>query len=166
MHFVFVIKFSASVFTLPLILKNMAYLVSIFLENKIGHFERITNILKDCKINIRSMTITDTANGWGILNLLVNNPEKAHKKLSEKGVSVALRKVIALEMKDETGGLDDLLMQVAKAKVNFNNASGRIIEATKTAILILDVPDFEDSIRKLEENRIQILDDNKVYGNE
>jgi hypothetical protein len=143
----------------------MAYEVSIFLENKIGHFERITSILKECKINIRSMAINDTANGWGILNLLVNNPEKAYEALSEKGVSVALRKVIALEMKDEAGGLDDLLMQVAQAKVNFNNAYGRTIEASKTAILILDVPDFEDSIKKLEENGIEVLEDQKVYGN-
>jgi hypothetical protein len=143
----------------------MAYEVSIFLENKIGHFERITSILKECKINIRSMAINDTANGWGILNLLVNNPEKAYEALSEKGVSVALRKVIALEMKDEAGGLDDLLMQVAQAKVNFNNAYGRTIEASKTAILILDVPDFDDSIKKLEENGIEVLEDQKVYGN-
>lgn len=143
----------------------MAFEVSIFLENKIGHFERITNILKKSEINICSMSINDTANGWGILNLLVNNPEKAYEALSEKGVSVALRKVIALEMKDEAGGLDDLLMQVAKAEVNFNNAYGRTLEESKTAILILDVPDYDDSIQKLEKNGIQILDDEKVYGN-
>lgn len=142
----------------------MAYEVSIFLENKIGHFKRITSILKESEINIRSMTINDTANGWGILNLLVNDPEKAFKALSEKGVSVALRKVIALEMKDEMGGLDDLLLKVAMAEVSFNNAYGRIIKETKSAILVLDVTDFEDSLKKLEEKGIKILDDNKVYG--
>ncbi len=141
----------------------MAYQISIFLENKIGHFERITAILKEGKINIRSMTINDTANGWGILNLLVNNPEKAYESLSEKGISVALRKIIALEMKDESGGLDDLLMQVAKAGVSFNNAYGKTIESAKNAVLILDVPDFEDSVKKIQEAGIQILDDNKVY---
>ena len=69
-------------------------------------------------------------------------------------------------MKDETGGLDDLLMQVAHAEVNFNNAYGRTIEATKTAILILDVPDFEGSVKKLNKNGIEILNDDKVYGNQ
>lgn len=142
----------------------MAYEVSIFLENKIGHFERITGILKESKVNIRSMSVNDTANGWGILNLLVNDPEKAYKALSEKGVSVALRKVIALEMKDKSGGLDDLLLKVAQAKVNFNNAYGRILEESKSAILILDVPDYETSLQKLEEHDIQIVDDKTVYG--
>lgn len=144
----------------------MAYEVSIFLENKIGHFERITNVLKESQINIQSMAINDTANGWGILNLLVDNPEKAHKALSEKGVSVALRKVIALEMKDEAGGLDDLLMQVARAEVNFNNALGRTIKETQTAVLVLNVDDYEASIEKLNAGGIEILSDEKVYGNQ
>lgn len=142
----------------------MAYEVSIFLENKIGHFERITSVLKEAQINIRSMAINDTANGWGILNLIVNDPKKAKKALSEKGVSVALRKVIALEMRDEAGGLDDLLMEVARAEVNFDNAVGRVITETQKAILILHVDDYAESIKKLEKQGVQIIDDQTVYG--
>ena len=143
----------------------MAKEVSIFLENKVGHFEKITRIFKMNQINILTMSINDTANGWGILNLLVNNPEKAYSALSEGGVSVALRDVIALEMKDETGGLDDLLIKVAGTGVNFNNAYGRNIKENKCAILILDVTDYEDSVKKLTESGITILPDEKVYGN-
>lgn len=143
----------------------MAKEVSIFLENKVGHFEKITRILKVNRINILTMSINDTANGWGILNLLVSDPEKAYNALSEGGVSVALRDVIALEMKDEAGGLNDLLIKVAGSGVNFNNAYGRNIKEDKCAILILDIPDYEDSVRKLTENGISILSDEKVYGN-
>ena len=142
----------------------MAYEVSIFLENKIGHFERITRVLKEAQINIRSMAINDTANGWGILNLIVSDPIKAKEALFEKGVSVALRKVIALEMRDEAGGLDDLLMEVAKAEVNFDNAVGRVITEKQKAILILNVDDYAESIEKLEKQGVQIIDDNTVYG--
>lgn len=142
----------------------MAYEVSIFLENKIGHFERITRVLKEAQINIRSMAINDTANGWGILNLIVSDPIKAKEALFEKGVSVALRKVIALEMRDEAGGLDDLLMEVAKAEVNFDNAVGRVITEKQKAILILHVDDYAESIEKLEKQGVQIIDDNTVYG--
>jgi hypothetical protein len=85
--------------------------------------------------------------------------------LDNAGVSVALKEIIALEMKDEAGGLNDLLLKVAQAKVNFNNANGRIIEATKSAILILDVPDIEESKKRLLDNGMQLLDDNTIYGN-
>jgi hypothetical protein len=143
----------------------MAKEVSIFLENKVGHFERITSILKMNRINILSMSLNDTANGWGILKLLVNNPEKAFDALSENGISVALRDVIAIEIKDETGGLNELLEKVAQARINFNNAYGRCIKENKTAILILDVPDFQLSVKKLTEYGIEIISDDKVYGN-
>lgn len=143
----------------------MAKEVSIFLENKVGHFERITSILKLNQINILSMSLNDTVNGWGILNLLVNNPEKAFHALSDEGISVALRDVIAVEIEDEAGGLNELLQNVARAKINFNNAYGRNIRENKTAILLLDVPDFQDSVSKLTECGIEILPDEKVYGN-
>jgi hypothetical protein len=121
-------------------------------------------VLKEAQINIRSMAINDTANGWGILNLIVNDPIKAKEALAEKGVSVALRKVIALEMRDEAGGLDDLLMEVAKAEVNFDNAIGRVITEKQKAILILNVDDYAESIKKLEQQGVKIIDDQTVYG--
>jgi hypothetical protein len=142
----------------------MAYEVSVFLENKIGHFERITRILKETKINIRSMALNNTSNGWGILDLLVDNPEKAFNALAEKGISVALREIIALEMKDVSGGLDDLLLKVSKANVNFDNAYGRIVQENKSAILLLDVGDVDDAKKKLLEAGVKIMDDKKVYG--
>lgn len=110
------------------------------------------------------MAINDTVNGWGILNLIVNDPQKAYKALNEKGVSVALRKVVALEMKDKSGGLDDLLMQVAEAGVNFNNAYGRIIQERKSAILLLNVENYAESIEKLQKRGVKIIDDSVVYG--
>jgi len=142
----------------------MAYQVSVFLENKIGHFARVTRVLKDVQVNIRTMTLTNTANGWGILNLLVNEPEKTCKALSEQGFSVSLREVIALRMEDRPGGLDDLLVKIAEAGISFDNAVGRITEENKTALLVLDVPDIESAREKLRKAGIDELPDYVVYG--
>ena len=142
----------------------MAFEVSIFLENKIAHFEGITNILKNENINIRSLTLNNIYHGWGALNLLVDKPEKAYQILSEKGNSVALREVIALEMLDETGGLDDLLLKISRAGIHIENAYSRLISENKMAILLLEVPDVLEAVRRLEVNGIRILDDKIVYG--
>jgi hypothetical protein len=142
----------------------MAYEVSVFLENKIAHFEKITNVLKSEKINIRSLNLTNILHGWGVLNLLVDQPEKAYQALSEKGNSVALREVIALEMKDEAGGLDELLVRIARVGIHIENAYSRLISQTNMAILILDVPDVLEAKKLLEQNGIPILDDQTVYG--
>lgn len=142
----------------------MAFEISVFLENKIAHFEGITRILKQEQINIRSLTLTNILHGWGVLNLLVDQPEKAYKALAEKGNSVTLREVIALEMKDEAGGLDELLMRIARVGIHIENAYSRLISQTNVAILILDVPDVLEAKKLLVQNGIPILDDQMVYG--
>jgi hypothetical protein len=144
--------------------KTMAFEVSVFLENKISHFEGITGILKKEKINIRSMTLNNILHGWGVLNLLVDQPEKAYQILSDKGNSVALREVIALEMKDEAGGLDELLVKISRAGIHIENAYSRLISENKMAILILEVPDVLEAVRRLEINGAHVLDDKTVYG--
>lgn len=142
----------------------MAYEVSVFLENKIAHFEGITNVLKSEKINIRSLTLSNILHGWGVLNLLVDQPEKAYQVLADKGNSVVLREVIALEMKDEAGGLDELLVKIARVGIHIENAYSRLISETGMAILVLDVPDVLEAKKRLEQNGIPALDDETVYG--
>ncbi len=142
----------------------MAFEVSVFLENKIAHFEGVTNILKSERINIRSLTLNNILHGWGVLNLLVDQPEKAYKVLSEKGNSVSLREVIALEMKDEAGGLDEVLVKIARTGIHIENAYSRLISEKNMAILILDVPDVIGAKEKLKSIGIAILEDHFVYG--
>jgi len=142
----------------------MAFEISVFLKNKITHLEVITNILKDEKINIRSMTLLNIYQGWGVVKLLVDQPEKAYKILSEKGDSVSLREIIALEMKDKSGGLDELLIKIARAGIHIESVYSRLIAETKMAILILEVPDVLVATRRLEINGLKILDDKIVYG--
>ncbi len=142
----------------------MAFEVSVFLKNKIAHFEEVTKILNEEKINIRSLTLNNIYQGWGVLNLLVDQPEKAYGILSEKGNSVVLREIIALEMKDETGGLDELLFKITRAGIHIENAYTRLISENKIAILILEVPDVLEATRRMKINGIAILDNMVVYG--
>jgi len=143
----------------------MAYQVSIFLENKIGHLERVTSVLKAAQINIRTMNLNHTANGWGILNLLVSNPVYAHQLLNENGLSAALRKIVVVEMDDQPGGLDDLLKQIVKAGVNFTNAYGRSGFGSKKAWFVIDTEDEPEARVRLQEVGLILLPEETVYGN-
>ena len=142
----------------------MAYEISVFLENKITHFEKVTSVLKSASVNIRSLTLTSMTHGWGVLNLLVDQPEKAYKLLTEKGHSVSMQELIAMEMKDEAGGLDELLVKVSRAGIHIENAYTRLIAENNMAVLLLEVPDILEAKRRLEINHVTILDDKIVYG--
>jgi len=143
----------------------MAYQVSIFLENKIGHLERVTAVLKEAQINILTMNLNHTANGWGILNLVVSDPELACNVLTEKGLSAALREIVVIEMLDQPGGLDDLLREIVKAGVNFTNAYGRSANASNKAYFVIDPDNVAEAKNKLIKAGLCIIADEKVYGN-
>jgi len=143
----------------------MTYQVSIFLENKIGRLEKVTSVLKESGINIRSIHLNHTANGWGILNLVVSNPELAHQRLNESGMSAALREIVVVKMADKPGSLDELLQDVVKAGVNFTNAYGRVVNDGDSAFFVIDIQDIPDARDRLANVGLEIIVDRLVYGN-
>lgn len=141
----------------------MAYQVSAFLENKAGHFRQVTSVLSEAGVNIQTMTLSTTTMGWGILNLIVDNPEKAELSLKAKNHPVALRRVIALAMDDSVGGLDMALRHLENAGINMETAYGRNRNSNGKAVLIVDVHDVEDAEQRLEVQGASLLTDEEVY---
>lgn len=142
----------------------MTYQVSIFLENKLGRLKKVTALLKQEKINIRSIHLNHTANGWGILNLVVSDPQRALALLNEGGMSAALREIVVVRMADTPGGLDDLLDGISRAGVNFINAYGRVVDNGDSAYFVIDIQDIPDARIRLEEIGFEIVADSLVYG--
>lgn len=142
----------------------MTYQVSIFLENKLGRLKKVTALLKQEKINIRSIHLNHTANGWGILNLVVSDPQRALALLNEGGMSAALREIVVVRMADTPGGLDDLLDGISRAGVNFTNAYGRVVDDGGSAYFMIDIQDIPDARIRLEEIGFEIVADSLVYG--
>ncbi len=73
--------------------------IAVFLENKSGRLAEITAILADNGINIRALSVADTAD-FGILRLIVDKVELAKKVLKENGFTVGKTNVLAVEVPD------------------------------------------------------------------
>jgi len=142
----------------------MTYQVSVFLENRLGRLEKVTAVLREAEINIRSIHLNHTANDWGILNLVVSRPELACEKLNANGMSAALREIVVLKMDDKPGGLDVLLKAIAAAGVNFTNANGRIVNEGGSAFFMVDVQDIPEARSRLAGAGLEIIEDAQVYG--
>ena len=142
----------------------MAYQVSVFVENKVGALEAVTSALREENVNMRTMNLTHTASGWGILNFVANDPGLAFKVLQRRGIPVVLRKIVALEMDDKAGGLDDLLRKIKKANVNFTTAYAHVVEEGSLAFFAIDVEDMPQAEELLNKAGIRILPDSIVYG--
>ena len=86
----------------------IAYQLSIFAENKPGVLARITGVLAKAKISIRATTIS-TSDTFGVISLIVDDPQRAKTALTEAGMTVHLRSVLAVLIPDRPGGLDNLV---------------------------------------------------------
>ena len=117
----------------------MPHQVSVFLENRPGRLGQVTGVLAQIGVNIRAMTLASSSAGWGVLNLLVDQPEKACRALCASGLSAVLREIVAVEMKDQPGGLHDVLAHLAGQGINIENAYGTVLREGNSAILIIDV---------------------------
>ena len=88
--------------------------ISVFLENKSGRLAEVTGILASSGINIRALSLADTAD-FGILRLIVNDREKTKAVLKENGFTVGKTEVVAIEVPDRPGGLAGI--QIGRAHV-------------------------------------------------
>ena len=50
--------------------------LTVFIENRAGRLEQVTQILKDNEINIVSVSLADTSD-YGLLRLILSDPDKA-----------------------------------------------------------------------------------------
>ena len=76
--------------------------ISVFLENKCGRLAQITQDLAENDINIRALSIADTAD-FGILRIIVNDVEKASSILKAAGYTLGETDVVAVEVPDRPG---------------------------------------------------------------
>ena len=91
--------------------------ISIFSENRPGRLASVAQALGEEKINILAFSIAE-ANGFGVIRALVDHPEKAYEKLSSLGFNVAFTDVIAVQMKDQPGGLFEIANVLGDAGIN------------------------------------------------
>lgn len=91
--------------------------LSVFMENRVSRMNDILLKLKENDINVLSLTLADT-NEFGILRLIVNQPEKARNVLKENGFSAKLTRVLAVKVPNKVGTLQNMLELLGKAQLN------------------------------------------------
>ena len=130
--------------------------LSIFAENKPGKLAAVTHILAQEGVNIRATTIS-TSDTFGVINLIVDQPEKAQQALTKAGMLVKLRRVLAVLLEDQPGGLDKLAQLLVREGINVNNAYGFVLENQVRAVFVVDVDHLEKAERIIEANGFRTL---------
>lgn len=91
--------------------------VSVFLENKPGTLNKLTEVLAANKINIRALSLAETSE-FGIVRMLVNDVYEATTILRENNFIATHTPVLAYAIADKAGDLNSLLNKFTEIGVN------------------------------------------------
>ncbi len=135
--------------------------IAVFLENKSGRLAEIASILADNGINIRALSVADTAD-FGILRLIVDKVEEAKKALKDGGFTVGKTTVIAVEVPDRTGGLASVLKVIEAAELNVEYMYAFVNKSGEDAVLIFRFDEMDTAIKVLQEKGFTILSGSQI----
>ena len=137
--------------------------ISIFIENRSGRIALITSALGDAGVNIRAMSLADTSD-FGILRLIVNDVEKAVDVLKQKGFTVRLSHVVAVEIKDRPGELGRFLTVLEKAGLNVEYMYAFVQKSGEHAVVIFRFEDLDRAVEVIRSVGSVVLSREKVLS--
>ena len=131
--------------------------LSVFLENKKGRMCAAADLLAQNNINIRALSLADTAE-FGILRLIVDKPEEGKKILNDAGIVVRVTDVLSLTMADIPGGTLSVLRLLAESEIGVEYMYAFAAKETGKAIMIIQAEDLSAAEEILRLNGVQQAD--------
>ena len=122
--------------------------ISLFTENTQGALRRMTHILAEANVNLYTMLANDSAE-FGIIRLIVTDPEKALKVLQDAGYQCRMDKVLAIDMADTPGSLDKILenLEDGNVAIDYLYISYNRKASTPVAVFKTSEPETETFLR-------------------
>lgn len=137
--------------------------ISVFLENKAGRLAKVTRLLGEQGINIRALSIADTTD-FGILRMIVNDPERAERLLRDAGFAVTTTGVLAVEIPDRPGGLAEILDVLEGAGMNIEYLYAFVNKVSPDALVMVRVEDLGRAAEALTAAGVSVLPGERVYA--
>lgn len=114
--------------------------LSVFLENREGRLDEVLAALGNNDVNIVALSLADTAD-YGMLRMIVSDPQKGKAVLKEAGITAMLTDVIALRVPHATGSLSKAMHALVQAQVNVEYMYAFANGADASAVMKTDEPE-------------------------
>lgn len=135
--------------------------VSVFLENKIGRLNEVTQVLGREGINISAFSIADTSD-FGILRMIVADAGKAIGILKENGFSAKATDVVLLNAPNKPGSLARAL-EVLNSEEVFIEYMYAFSMDKETSVIVIRPSDPQLCLKKLEKHHDELLSEGGHY---
>lgn len=130
--------------------------LSIFAPNTKGSMVSLTKLISDAGIDIYNVVTNDSAE-FGIVRMLVTEPELACELLTTNGYMCKLNKVIGVEIPDDVGSLSNLLQAITDSNINIDYLYVSYSRDSKTPLAVLHAPGYAEVEAALESRGYKIV---------
>ena len=135
--------------------------LSVFLENRSGRLAEMTDILGQADINLSALSIAETSQ-FGIIRMVVSDPEKGLKILKENNFSVSLTDVICLSTPNKPGSLSRALQILSGAGISVEYMYA--FSLGEKAFVVIRTENLEQTVNILKENNMELLEAEELYN--
>ena len=130
--------------------------ISVFMENRPGRLAEITKVLYDNDIDMRAINIADTTD-FGILRMIVDDPEKAERVLRENNMTASVTDVLAVSIDDTVGAFSKVIALLKEENISIEYIYSFIGEKSAKAVIVIKTNDSEHAIQLLQQGGINVL---------
>lgn len=116
--------------------------ISIFLENRTGQLAEITGLLAENKINLRAISIAETAD-YGVLRIIADDAEKATSTLLAHGNILSMTPVTVVAVPDKPAGLSEVLSLLADGDVSIEYMYSLFTHQNEKAYMVFRIAEEE-----------------------
>ena len=126
----------------------MVYQISVFLENRAGQFAEITGILAENGIDLRAISIAETAD-YGVLRMIVDDAQKATTLLMQHGYLLTMTPVLVVAVSDQPGGIAPVLATMAEGNIDIEYMYSLFTHVEGKAYIVFRVAEAEKFVTLL-----------------
>jgi len=134
----------------------MVQQLSVFIQNKAGKIASITRSLAERGIDLRALSVADTAD-FGILRMLVSDIGLARSVLSEHHCIVSATGVTVVAVPDVPGGLAKVLSVLAEGNIDIEYMYSLIGRGEDRAYMVFRVSDEPKLLELLAANHLSTV---------
>jgi hypothetical protein len=134
--------------------------LSVFLENKSGRLTEVLEVLGRENTRITALSIADTSE-FGILRLIVPDPEKAKILLKEQHFTVNISEVISVSAPNEAKYYAKILKILSDLDISVEYTYA--FSHGSKSIIILRCSNNEQAIRALKDHEMELLNASELY---
>lgn len=136
--------------------------ISVFLENRSGRLYDLCDELGKAGINMRALSIGEAAD-FGVIRMIVNDPDAAIAKLKAAGFTAKATDVLAVEIPDVPGGLARVLGALKDKGINIEYAYAFVGTSGDKAMVSMRVEDTAAAEAVLKAAGYNLIDAERLY---